>query len=330
MSLVDVVALVLFLGVTLYACFGGADFGVGIWDLTAGGDRRGGALRTLIDHSIGPVWEANHVWLIFVLVYLWTGFPDAFALIASDLWVPLSLAALGIVLRGSAFAFRKFAPSMTLARTYGILFALSSIITPFFFGAVAGAVASGNTDTWTSTSSLIGGTVAVFVCSFLAAVLLTHEATKERDADLFDECRKRAIGSAIATGMVVLAGLGPLRHDAPVLFHGLTHKALVLVIASTICGLTTLALLLRRNTNAARFMAFGSVASVVAGWGVAQYPWAVVDRLTLDAAAGARPTLVGLLIVFAIAAVTVVPSLAYLYTLFQKPLHVTPGDAKSR
>src|SRR4051812_40540692 len=109
----EVIALILFIGVVLYACFGGADFGVGIWDLTAGSDTKGGAMRSLVDRSLGPVWEANHVWLIFVLVYLWTAFPVAFAAIAETLWIPLSLAGLGIVLRGAAFAFRKFSPTMT-------------------------------------------------------------------------------------------------------------------------------------------------------------------------------------------------------------------------
>src|ERR1700709_2611723 len=139
MNLADAVAAVMFLGVVAYAVLAGADFGTGVWDLSAGGPERGEPMRRLIDRSIGPVWEANHTWLIFVLVYLWTGFPSAFAALAQTLFVPFILAGLGIVLRGSAFAFRKFAPNFASAQLFGVLFATSSVITPFVFGTVAGA-----------------------------------------------------------------------------------------------------------------------------------------------------------------------------------------------
>ncbi|MEZ5250125.1 MAG: cytochrome d ubiquinol oxidase subunit II [Ilumatobacteraceae bacterium] len=142
MSLADVVAALLFLGVLAYAVLGGADFGSGWWDLVAGDAARGGPLRTLVDRVIGPVWEANHVWLIYVLVYLWTGFPTAFAAVMDTLFVPFGLAGLGIVARGGAFAFRKFAPTVATARVFGVLFATSSVATPFLFGAIAGAIAS--------------------------------------------------------------------------------------------------------------------------------------------------------------------------------------------
>ena len=143
MNLADVVAIIMFLGVVLYAVFGGADFGSGVWDLTAGNAEKGGRLRRVIDHALGPVWEANHVWLIFVLVFLWTGFPDPFAAIMRTLGIPFWLAGLGIVLRGAGFAFRKFAPDVGFAKAAGVVFAASSLITPFFLGAIAGAVASG-------------------------------------------------------------------------------------------------------------------------------------------------------------------------------------------
>ena len=138
-----ITAVVLFFGVTVYAVFGGADFGAGFWDLIAGGAERGRRPRALIDHSIGPVWEANHVWLIFCLVVLWTGFSGAFQSIMLTLFVPLTLAALGIVLRGSGFAFRKSVVVMQQQRLYGATFALSSVLVPYCMGAVAGAIASG-------------------------------------------------------------------------------------------------------------------------------------------------------------------------------------------
>ena len=143
MSLADLVLAAMWIGLTAYALLGGADFGGGWWDLVAGGAQRGAAQRTLIEHSIGPVWEANHVWLIFVLVTLWTGFPAAFAAIMSTLYVPLTLAALGVILRGSAFAFRKSVSEVSLMRLFGAMFALSSVLTAFFLGTVAGAVEIG-------------------------------------------------------------------------------------------------------------------------------------------------------------------------------------------
>ncbi len=158
-------------GVTAYALFAGADFGAGFWDLTAGGPERGSAQRKLIEHSIGPVWEANHVWLIFVLVVLWTGFPEAFAAIASSLYVPLTLVAVGVILRGAGFAFRKAVTGVALERLFGATFAASSVITPFFLGAVAGAVASGRVPagiarahpvrSFVNPTSVLGGTLAV-------------------------------------------------------------------------------------------------------------------------------------------------------------------------
>ena len=143
MTLAATVAALLFLGVVAYALFAGADFGSGVWDLTAGDAEQGAPVRSLIDRAVGPVWEANHVWLVFVLVYLWTGFPDAFASIMETLFVPFCLAGVGIVMRGAAFAFRKMSPTLALARFHGVMFATSSVVTPFLFGTIAGAVAVG-------------------------------------------------------------------------------------------------------------------------------------------------------------------------------------------
>ena len=193
MSLPDVVAAILFLGIVAYAVFAGADFGSGVWDLTAGDAEAGAPTRSLVDRAIGPVWEANHVWLIFVLVYLWTGFPGAFASIMETLFIPFCLAGAGIVMRGAAFAFRKMAPTLALARFHGAMFAASSVITPFLFGTIAGAVAAGRVPaegigdrwtSWTGPTSLIGGTLAVLTCAFLASVFLTAEAERAGDVAL--------------------------------------------------------------------------------------------------------------------------------------------------
>ena len=331
MSLPIVVAAIMFVGVIAYAVFAGADFGCGVWDLTAGDPRRGAPMRSLIDDSIGPVWEANHVWLIFVFVYLWTAFPRAFAALCETLFVPLTLAGFGIVLRGSAFAFRKLAPTVAKARLFGAIFATASVLTPFFFGAVAGAVASGRVPldgtgnrwrSWVTAASFVGGTIAVLTSAFLAAVFLTAEAARQGKLDLVAACRRRALAAGVATGLAALVGIVPLHDDAPRLFDRLTGVALPVVLLSAAAGLVSLLLLWRERPKRARVAAVVAVASVVVGWGFAQYPWILVNAARIDDAAGARSTLWSLVGVFGLASVTVVPALAYLYWLTQDRIGV--------
>ena len=191
MSRADAVAVVLWIGATFYAVFGGADFGAGLWSLLAGGGDHGRRPRELIDWAIGPVWEANHVWLIFILVVLWTGFPDAFAAIGSTLFVPLALAALGIVLRGAGFAIRHVAGPLGVRRALGAAFALSSVLTPFFMGTVVGAVASGRVPadgqgdrltSWCNGMSILVGVLFVATGAYLAATYLVADARRTGDA----------------------------------------------------------------------------------------------------------------------------------------------------
>ena len=326
MTLELAVAGAMFAGVIAYALFGGADFGSGFFDLTAGGARDGAALRSLVDHSIGPVWEANHVWLIYVLVTWWTGFPQSFASAMSTLILPLLLALLGIVLRGASFAFRKFAPTLGQARLFGVVFAGSSVITPFFLGTVAGAIASGRVpatgrgdlwSSWLNPTSLLGGMIAVGTCAFLAGVFLCADAARAGREELSAGLRRRTLVVGLVTGAVVLAALVPLQRDAPTLADGLMSRAAPLVVLSALSGLATLALVARRRYAIARVTALLAVASVVAGWGVAQYPWLLVDEVTIAEAAGADATLVGLLVAAGLAVVVVLPPLAYLFRLTQ-------------
>ena len=334
MTLAGVVAAITFIGVITYAVFAGADFGSGIWDLTAGDARRGAPMRTLIDHSIGPVWEANHVWLIFVLVYLWTGFPAAFAAICETLFVPLMLAGLGIVLRGSAFAFRKFAPSIAQARIFGAIFASSSVVTPFVLGTIAGAVVAGRVPldgsgdrwtSWTGPASLVGGVLAVLTTAFLAAAFLTAEAAREHDVALQAACRRRALWSGSVAGVAALVGVIPLRDGAPHLFDRLTGRALPVIAVSIAGGAFALVELWRDRPTRARIGAVIAVAAVIAGWGVAQYPWMLLDTATIAETAGNPATLWALLVVFGIAAVTVVPALGYLLVLTQRAAWAGPS-----
>jgi cytochrome d ubiquinol oxidase subunit II len=326
MGIETVVAAALFVGVLAYAVFGGADFGSGFFDLTAGSAKGGARLRTLVDHSIGPVWEANHVWLIFVLVTWWTAFPTAFAAAMTTLWLPLMLGLLGIVLRGASFAFRKYAATLNQARLYGVVFALSSLVAPFFLGAAAGALASGRVPaeghgdlitSWLNPTGIVGGLVAGGTCAFLAGSFLVADAARAEQHDLAEVLRTRTLGVGVVTGLVVFAGLVPLMHDAPTLFEGLSGRGLPLVVLSALAGLATLVLLARRRYAVARFTAVGAVTTVVLGWGVAQYPWILVDELTFAEAAGAPATLTALTVAVGIAAVIVLPALGYLLYLTQ-------------
>jgi cytochrome d ubiquinol oxidase subunit II len=320
------VAAALFAGVIAYALFGGADFGSGFYDLTAGGAVRGAELRTLVDHSIGPVWEANHVWLIYVLVMWWTAFPEAFASTMSTLILPMLFALLGIVLRGASFAFRKYAATLGQARLFGAVFAVSSVVTPFFLGAVAGAIASGRVpatgrgdlwSSWLNPTSVFGGLIAVGTCAFLAGTFLTADAVRSGRDQLSDKLRRRTLAVGTVTGAVVFVALIPLTHDAPTLTDGLSGRAAPLVVLSALAGTATLVLLLRRRPGLARLSAVGAVAAVVLGWGVAQYPWLLVDEITITDAAGAPATLRALLVAVVLAGLIVAPALTYLFRLTQ-------------
>jgi cytochrome d ubiquinol oxidase subunit II len=272
------------------------------------------------------VWEANHVWLIFCLVTWWTGFPHSFAAMTTTLFVPLVLALAGIVLRGAAFAFRKYATSLGQARLYGAIFAGSSLITPFFLGTVAGAIASGRVpadgygdrwSSWLNPTSVFGGVIAVGTCAFLAGVFLCADAQRTGHDRLTHRLRATTLGVGVVTGLVVFSALLPLQHDAPTLAHGLEHRAAPLIVLSGLAGLLTLVLLWRRRYSVARLSAVVAVAAVVSGWGVGQYPWLLVDQVRIEDAGGADSSLVGLLVAVAGAAVVVLPPLAALYWFTQ-------------
>lgn len=320
-------AVVLFIGVLAYAVLGGADYGAGFWDLTAGGAARGRRPRHLVDEALAPVWEANHVWLIFCLVMLWTGFPQAFAAIMTTLYIPLGLAALGVVVRGSGFAFRSVMVRTDQQRVAGAAFAVSSILVPFFLGAVAGAIASGrvpsagNADpvhSWVNPTSLLGGVLAVLVAALVAGVFLTAEASRRGDATLARWFARRARLAAAAAGAVALAGIGILRADAPRLFHELLTRGLALVVLSAGLVLVTLLLLRRLPPRVLQGLAAGAAATIVLGWGVAQYPYLLGTHLPIAAAAAPLPTLSALTVVAAAALVLVAPSMGLLFVLQQR------------
>lgn len=329
------VAILLLVAVTAYAVFGGADFGAGFWDLVAGGSVRGERPREVVDSSIGPVWEANHVWLIFCFVVLWTGFPEAYASITLTLFVPLSIAALGIVLRGSSFAFRKTVFHTRERRAFGAIFACSSVLVPYCLGAVAGGIASGRVpaggvagdpwDSWINPTSVLGGVLAVVVVAYLAAVYLVWDARRLADPAMVDYFRRRAVGAAVVAGVVAFVGIFVLRSDARYLFDELTSKALPLVVISALCGTASLILLARDTVRWARLLAVGAVASVVGGWGVAQWPYILPESLKVVDAAAPSSTLATLLVAAVGAVCIVLPGFIFLYVLDQRSLLPAEG-----
>jgi cytochrome bd ubiquinol oxidase subunit II len=311
----------------VYAVLGAADFGGGMWDLIAGGTQRGSAPRQLIAGAMGPVWEANHVWLILDLVLLWTAFPLAFGAIMSALFVPLSLAVLGIVLRGAGFAFRKPLHRTRLEQVTGAIFASSSLVTPFFLGAAAGAVVTGRVTVsgqgsrlavWTSPTCLLVGALAVTAFAYLAGAYLTVAAAK-RQPDLAGYFTRRALAAAVATGALGAATLAALHGSAPATFDRLTTgPGLPLLIISVLLGITVLALLVAGITGGVRFLAAGAFTAIIWGWGVAQYPSLLPGSLTLRG--GAAPAASLITEIVGVVAVLVAPSFALLYWLTQRNL----------
>jgi cytochrome d ubiquinol oxidase subunit II len=328
-SKADAAAAILWVGATFYALFGGADFGGGFWDLVAGGDNRGERPREVIQRSLTPVWEANHVWLIFVLVVLWTAFPTAFSAIFSTLYVPIFLAALGIVLRGAGFAFRKSIVGLRERRAMGATFAISSLVTPFFMGTVVGAIAAGNVpaegngdpfSSWIQPLPLLIGAMFVASGAYLAAVFLVGDARRAGDEEMERWFERRALGAAVVAGAFAVAGLFALHSEARYVFDRLTSQGMPLVVLSLLCGIALLAVLLRGDRRPLRPLAAGAVTAVIWGWGVAQFPYLLPTSLRIDQAAAPDPTMTIIFIVFAVAAVLVLPSLGLLYVLAQKDL----------
>ena len=326
MELADVPVILILIGIAAYIVFAGADFGAGLWYLLAGPGPRGRPIRDFTYHAMAPVWEANHVWLIFVLVVTWTAYPTAFGSIMSTLSVPLFIAAVGIILRGTAYALRSgAAPDRETEGVTGFVFGASSILTPFALGTVVGGIAAGEVpvgnaegdmfSSWLNPTSIVIGVLAVATSGYLAAVYLAGDAHRHGDPDLARAFHGRALAMAVIAGALGVVGLIVLRADARELFDDLTSGAgLVAVIASAVGGITTVALVRRGRYEPARASAALAVAAIVAGWGLAQRP-ELLPGLTVDEAAAGHDTLVALLISIAAGLVILVPSLLLLYGL---------------
>jgi cytochrome d ubiquinol oxidase subunit II len=320
------VGVLLLVVIAAYALFGGADFGGGIWDLLAGGARRGAAPRAAIDASVTPVWEGNHVWLIFGLVVLWTGFPTAFSAVMIALFVPIALSLLGIVLRGVGFAFRHEAVRLPTQRLYGAMFAASSLMTPFFLGAAVGAVATGRVpvhstgnvwSAWTSPTAVVTGLLFVSACAYIGGAYLVADSDQRSQAGLTRYFRGRTLAAGLVTGVLAAVNLVLLHGSAPYLWHRLFGPALPAVVVSVVAGVAALVFLLRIRRNLLRGAAALAVVGVVAGWGIAQYPYALPGTLTLGAAAGVPATQIALFVAAGLAVLFVLPGFVWLYWLQQ-------------
>lgn len=325
MTLAEVPLVLMLVGLCAYAVLGGADFGAAFWQLGARGDARAEARREHAYRAMGPVWEANHVWLVFVLAVCWTAYPEAFASIFSTLSVPLFIAALGIILRGTAYAVHAGTAREIERRAIDAVFSVSSILTPFALGAAIGGIASGRVPvgnaegdpvtSWVNPTSLAIGTIAVAAGAYLAAVYLAGDAARAGLRDLTAAFRTRALVAGAVTGAIALAGLVVVSLDAETLRDGLFGwPAILALVASAAAGLATLELVRRARFEAARYLASAAVAAIVVGWALAQRP-ELLPGLTVEQAAAERSTLIATIVGVAFGAVVLVPSLALLFGL---------------
>jgi cytochrome d ubiquinol oxidase subunit II len=325
MTLAEFPVVLMLVGLAAYAVLAGADFGAGFWQLLGGRGDRDRRLREHAHHAVGPVWEANHVWLIFVLVVCWTAYPKAFGSITSTLAVPLFIAGVGIVMRGTAYALRSGASAGREERAIELVFALSSILTPFALGSMIGSIASGRVPvgnaegdlatSWLNETSILIGGLAVATAAYLAAVYLAADAARLGDRELEHAFRVRALVTAVLAGAAALGGLAVVHEDARPIWDGLTGgSGLAAVIVSGLAGVATVALVLRRRYEPARVSAALAVAAIIAGWGLAQRP-DFLPGLTIEEAAAGRSTLVAMLVALGIGAFVLLPSLGWLFAL---------------
>jgi cytochrome d ubiquinol oxidase subunit II len=336
-SLSTIPLLLMLAGLTLYVVLGGADFGAGLWQLLAGRGERGAAIREHAHEAMAPVWEANHVWLVFVLAVMWTCYPVAFGSIVSTLSIPLFIAAIGIVFRGTSYALRAGTTGGREQRTIDTAFGIASVLTPFALGTVVGAIAAGDVpvgnaagDLWTSWTgglSLMVGVLAVAFGAYLSAVYLAADAVRHRSREMEQAFRQRALVAGVIAGGLAVAGLVVLRSEARGLYDSLVSgDALPALIISGLVGLGTLALVWLRRYEQARYSAALAVAAIVAGWAIGQQP-VLLPGLTVSEAAAPHDVIVAVLVSVAAGALVLVPSLALLFTLTLRGRLGYEGDA---
>lgn len=322
--------MVMLSAITLYAVLGGADFGAGVWEFTSGLQSTAKE-RNHVYRAIGPVWEANHVWLIFVMVILMNGFPVVFAGVSRALWFPLLMAVWGILFRGAAYAFRSHSHGpQREKRIWEMMFAVASTAAPLFLGAAAGAIASGElaltaegkysadyVSDWMTPLSIFTGFYTVGLCAYLSSVYLVREAHVAGDSELTVLWRNRAVSTGLWMGVLSLAGLVLVAREVPLLAEGFSRRGWPLILASLACGSGGLIQVLRSKYTSAMLLSSGAVAAVIWGWGVSQFPTMVPPNIQADAAAAPDHILWMMLAVIFIGTLIMLPALGYLFWLFK-------------
>jgi cytochrome bd ubiquinol oxidase subunit II len=322
------------LGLIAYAVLGGADYGGGVWDLLASGplaERQ----RATISHAIGPVWEANNVWLIYVITVTWTAFPIVYAAVSTALFVPIVLAIVGITLRGAAYGFRsqyaERAGSAQVALVWSHIFSGASTITPFLLGTIAGAIAGGALHVrqgvvsvnywtiWTTPFALACGAFALALCAVLAATYLAVEAQTAGESVLIAIFQVRALVAGAITAVIGAIAALLAAVQSPLLWQGLIGKALPLSLGAVLIGLATAASLLLGRLRAARVLVAAETACILAAWGVAQYPYLIIRDVTISDAASLPSVLQGVAIASLAGMIVLLPSLWYLFHIFKGP-----------
>jgi cytochrome bd ubiquinol oxidase subunit II len=338
LTLATICAALIWFALIAYAVLGGADFGGGVWDQLARGPRAEKE-RAAIANALGPVWEANNVWLIFVIVLTWTTFPIVYAAISTALFIPLTLALVGIIFRGAAFGFRSaYGRRVGAATAWGRVFSMASVITPFLLGMIAGAIAGGDIrvhgqevianywTTWTTPFAFACGAFALGLCSLLAATYLTAEAQISGDRELIASFLPRAIIAGAVTAVIGALAAALARWEDPLLWRGLTGRALPLSLGAVLVGLATAGTLILGRYRLARILVAAETALIIGAWGVAQYPYMVVPDLTVQNAASPASTLTVAIISSLIGLLILLPSLWYLFVIFKIPTGVRPRE----
>lgn len=327
MMAADVIAGILWLSLTAYAVLAGADFGGGVWDLLAFGPRAP-EQRLAVVEAMGPVWESNHVWLIFMITGLFTAFPVAFGALSVALFIPLTVSLAGIVLRGASFAFRHSSSDPRDVTAWGSVFGGASIVTPFFLGASAAAVGGGYVRVgpggtinsgffagWTTALGIDLGLFAIALCAYLAATYLMVETLPR--VELQRDFRFRALAAALVSGALGLAGLALAWLQAPLLFDRLTHAGLPFLILALLNGPLAAWAVVRSHPRVARIAVVAQVVFVLWAWGVAQWPYLIPPDLTIHGAAAPSGTLNVMLIVIAVGMAILLPSQWLLFRVFK-------------
>jgi cytochrome d ubiquinol oxidase subunit II len=334
MTLATAVAGLLWLAISAYAVLGGADFGGGFWDLFAGGPRRQ-RQRDAIAGAMGPVWEANHVWMIFGMVVCFTAFPAVFATLGRLLYVPFTIVLIGIVLRGAAFAFRAHGrEAVGEVPVWGPIFGAASILAPAFLGAAAAAIATGRVSPhihggipgWLTPIAIDLGLLAVSLCAYLAATYLMVET--EADPELQADFRRRALAAAIVSGALAILALILAYAQWPALWDRLSGQGLPLLLLALVNGPIALIAVLTTHPRIARLAVAGQMLFVLWAWAVGQWPYILPPDYTLSNSAGPDVTLRGLLIIVAVGMVILLPSLFLLFRIFKgrNPAEPEPGS----